>query len=120
MPPESTTNPNPAIGKESELFRIDGALPNLIEHLDELGNIYVQSRSRGGGLGKFTHLRTVIIDPECSEAIEPDAGLCISISELVMAHATRSGSQEGSFPSLDLEFASHSAGISFVEMPSCC
>jgi len=115
--PSQSANAASTVDAEKHLFRIDGALPNLIEQLDELATIYVQARSRGGGLGKFVELRPPIIDVEFNEAIEPDAGICLSLSELVMAHAARSGNQDGGFPSLDLEFNCHSAGVSFVEMP---
>lgn len=97
---------------------LTGDFSGFINYLNQLGSVYLQSRTDGGGIGKFASIENLFYDPETRQLSDPANGLCISLKQLVAIHATQSGDELSGMYSIDFEFNSRPAGFSIYVMPS--
>ena len=109
MQPYPATNP---------IVRLDASVETLIEALPSIGEIYLQARNRGGGLGKrLPFLEPILVD-DLEFAFDADNGIGFSADSLVAVHAGSIEAGQESVPALDFEFESFPAGMSLHEFPN--
>ncbi len=101
----------------ANFIRLGGSHHDFLENLGSLGPIYLQARNQGGGLGKHVESCQPLLVPQMTYAVDPDAGLAISLDEFIAIHATTCNTEAHPSPAFDLEFSSFPAGLSLVEIP---
>ncbi|MEX2579832.1 MAG: hypothetical protein WD342_12310 [Verrucomicrobiales bacterium] len=107
---------NPRLTTES-VIRLNDCNRHMVESLAGLGSIYVQARSRSGGLGKrIPRLEPIVIDG-LDFVFDADNGIGFSFDRLVAIHAGCAATGQFLAPTMDFEFDGFPAGISFHEFP---